>query len=217
MLSRFAACVFFPLTWKDYALRAVWNSCNECSASGLYVSFVMTLVAQEDASRPIWPGCPSKGWATGVHRLTGLPNGRPLSSAAEAEVEPELALATAGSTGALAAADGAEMAASTAPSCTFEPDVGYQNPAGGKSAPAASKESCCEQCWADKYCVVGVFLDKTCWMKYDNTGKVHKKGVVSCVTTKTPHPPPKPHTMETHGPCKIAIVIRSRFARVRTR
>ena len=46
----------------------------------------------------------------------------------------------------------------------------------------------------------GVYVDKTCWMKYDNTGKVHKAGVVACVTTKTPHPPPKQLPMETHGP-----------------
>merc|ERR1712232_1033642 len=58
----------------------VWNSCNECSASGLYVSFVMTQVAQEDRSRPIWPGCPSAGWSAGVRRLDSLPTGAPLAS-----------------------------------------------------------------------------------------------------------------------------------------
>merc|ERR1712137_791132 len=58
----------------------VWNSCNECSASGLYVSFVMTQVAAEDRSRPIWPGCPSAGWSTGVRRLDSLPTGTPLAS-----------------------------------------------------------------------------------------------------------------------------------------
>ena len=61
----------------------VWNSCNECSAKGLYATFVMTTVAEEDASRPIWPGCPSHGWSAGVHRLNSLPNGNPLQSKGE--------------------------------------------------------------------------------------------------------------------------------------
>ena len=34
---------------------AVWNACNECSGRGLYVTLVMTTVAEEDDSRPIWP------------------------------------------------------------------------------------------------------------------------------------------------------------------
>jgi hypothetical protein len=146
---------------------AVWNSCNECSASGLYVSFVMTLVAEEDLSRPIWPGCPSSGWASGVHRLTGLPNGQKLSSTAggsgfrrleasyrktpaiETDTEtmlvelesgtplarladgtgqaPAVAVATA-----VAETEAATKAAGAAHTCTFEPDTGYQNAAGGK-------------------------------------------------------------------------------------
>eukprot|EP00931_Biecheleriopsis_adriatica_P063878 TRINITY_DN38765_c0_g1_i1.p1 TRINITY_DN38765_c0_g1~~TRINITY_DN38765_c0_g1_i1.p1 ORF type:complete len:936 (-),score=124.19 TRINITY_DN38765_c0_g1_i1:136-2943(-) len=57
----------------------VWNSCNECSAKDLYVSFVMTTVAAEDQSRPIWPGCPSRGWGSGVRKLDSLPTGSPLS------------------------------------------------------------------------------------------------------------------------------------------
>lgn len=39
----------------------------------------MTTVAQEDRSRPIWPGSPSNGWIGGVHKLNSLPNGRNLS------------------------------------------------------------------------------------------------------------------------------------------
>jgi beta-mannosidase len=145
---------------------------------------VMTLVAAEDGSRPIWPGCPSTGWHSGVHRLTGLPNGQPLVSVAEAEAAQALMPASAADT----------------PSCSFEENSDYQNPAGGKSTLALSKEKCCERCWADRYCVVGVFAGSKCWIKYDNTGKVHKVGATACVTTKTPHPPPKPHKMETHGP-----------------
>lgn len=57
----------------------VWNSCNECSAKDLYVSFVMTTVAMEDKSRPIWPGCPSSGWGNGVRKLDSIPTGSPLA------------------------------------------------------------------------------------------------------------------------------------------
>lgn len=54
--------------------------------------------------------------------------------------------------------------------CSFQPDTDYQNSAGGRPAIAETKEACCEKCWADEYCVAGVFVDETCWMKYDNTG-----------------------------------------------
>lgn len=57
---------------------ALWCMCNECGGGGTYESFVAPIVASEDQSRPIWPSCPSKGWASGVNRLTGLPNGKPL-------------------------------------------------------------------------------------------------------------------------------------------
>jgi hypothetical protein len=39
--------------------------------------------AQEDMSRPVWPSCPAAGWTTGVHRLTGLPNGNALTTPAD--------------------------------------------------------------------------------------------------------------------------------------
>lgn len=37
------------------------------------VDFVLTTVATEDLSRPLWPACPAHGWQTGVHKLTSLP------------------------------------------------------------------------------------------------------------------------------------------------
>ena len=166
---------------------ALWNSCNECSASGLYVSSVMTTVAQEDTSRPIWPGCPSDGWASGVNRLSGLPNGKKLESNAgmrEQLLAENAALAI------------AAPLAKTA--CQFEKDTDYQNSAGNKVMEAATQEECCTQCQANPHCVVGVFDDKTCWQKYDNTGKVAKVGAMACDTGKTPIPRPK--KIETHGP-----------------
>jgi hypothetical protein len=57
---------------------AVYDGCNECVGQGIYASFVMTVVAGEDGSRPPWPSSPSNGWLSGVDRLTSLPNGSPL-------------------------------------------------------------------------------------------------------------------------------------------
>jgi hypothetical protein len=56
----------------------IWDGCNECGGGGLYASFVVTTVAQEDKSRPIWPSCPANGWTSGVDMLWGLPNGKTL-------------------------------------------------------------------------------------------------------------------------------------------
>ena len=55
-----------------------WDGCNECQVllntpTGIYASFVMTVVAEEDASRAIWPSCPARGWASGVEKLTARP------------------------------------------------------------------------------------------------------------------------------------------------
>jgi beta-mannosidase len=40
----------------------------------------MTVVAQEDKSRSIWPSCPALGWTAGVDKLTARPTGTPLST-----------------------------------------------------------------------------------------------------------------------------------------
>ena len=40
----------------------------------------MTVVAEEDRSRAVWPSCPAIGWSTGVHKLTALPNGNALTT-----------------------------------------------------------------------------------------------------------------------------------------
>lgn len=61
---------------------AVWIGCNECDpiAQPLYVSHVLSTVAREDSSRPLWPASPSAGWASGVHPHSSLPNGLPLQA-----------------------------------------------------------------------------------------------------------------------------------------
>ena len=40
----------------------------------------MTVVAEEDMSRSIWPSCPALGWTAGVDKLTARPTGTPLST-----------------------------------------------------------------------------------------------------------------------------------------
>ena len=57
-----------------------WSGCNECFPwlGGGIVPELITLVAETDNSRPVWPACPAEGWASGVNRLTGLPNGQPF-------------------------------------------------------------------------------------------------------------------------------------------
>ncbi len=56
---------------------------------GTYASFAMGTVAEEDASRSIWPSCPGGGWLSGVDRLTSAPNGKPLSPRAVSQSSPE--------------------------------------------------------------------------------------------------------------------------------
>ena len=72
----------------------MWDGCNEChvvinTPTGVYATFVMTVVAEEDASRAVWPSCPSDGWSAGVDRLTARPNGSPkgLLPAGQGKIE----------------------------------------------------------------------------------------------------------------------------------
>lgn len=73
---------------------ALWSGCNECivemdSAMAVYATFVMQAVAQEDPTRPLWPSCPSTtGWKSGVARISGKPNGGPLTTYSRKEAKP---------------------------------------------------------------------------------------------------------------------------------
>ena len=63
---------------SHHASIVVYDGCNECTVilgtpTGVYASFVMTVVAQEDKSRSIWPSCPALGWTKGVDQLTSRP------------------------------------------------------------------------------------------------------------------------------------------------
>ena len=68
-----------------HASLAIWDGCNECrvvmgTPTAVYATFVMTVVAQEDQSRAVWPSCPALGWTTGVHTLDSTPNGNRLTT-----------------------------------------------------------------------------------------------------------------------------------------
>ena len=63
----------------------VWDGCNECrvildTPTGIYATFVMTVVAEEDGTRAVWPSCPALGWTTGVRKLDAIPNGNVLTT-----------------------------------------------------------------------------------------------------------------------------------------
>ena len=61
----------------------IWDGCNECNPNqGEIGTTVMSIVTSEDSSRAIWPSCPAQGWASGVNRLSSLPNGKPLKPSA---------------------------------------------------------------------------------------------------------------------------------------
>ena len=62
-----------------HALWAVAFLCGNASlVASRYIDFVLRIVAREDPSRVIWPASPSCGWASGVHRMSGRPNGNKL-------------------------------------------------------------------------------------------------------------------------------------------
>ena len=70
---------------SHHASIVMWDGCNECRVimgtdTAIYATFVMTVVAQEDASRAVWPSCPALGWTTGVHKLDATPNGNALTT-----------------------------------------------------------------------------------------------------------------------------------------
>ena len=69
----------------------LWSGCNECvvemhKSTEIYATLVMQTAAEEDPTRPLWPSCPSwTGWKTGVSRVSGKPNGGPLTTYSQQE------------------------------------------------------------------------------------------------------------------------------------
>ena len=50
------------------------------TSSYTFATFVMTVVAQEDQSRVVWPSSPAAGWVTGVNSLYQTPSLTPLTT-----------------------------------------------------------------------------------------------------------------------------------------
>jgi beta-mannosidase len=73
----------------------IWDGCNECrvlmnESTAIYATFVLTVVAQEDQSRSVWPSCPAAGWTSGVDRLTSRPTGSALVTCDEGRSSIEI-------------------------------------------------------------------------------------------------------------------------------
>jgi beta-mannosidase len=121
----------------SHAALASWHGCNECEPhvafNGNVVGLALPIVAQEDASRPLWPASPSAGWAGGVDMRTGLPNGRPLRAMRGAPA-PAPAPALGGGGGGCALISNATVAYKSASDATL--------------AGLADADACCAACLA---------------------------------------------------------------------
>lgn len=191
-----------------HASMAVWDGCNECGGHGIYASFLMTVVAQEDPSHPPWPASPSPGWSSGVDTLTSLPNGSPMGlqprEAPPAGLLHVESAAVHAHTLTLACASGA--------SCTAQINVDYCNSCFDAPHPAAATaQACCDACTqaGAQTCWAAVFYEETCWFKAQaNTstplyapGRVAVWPAGSGPPPPLPPPGPEPHgDRETHGP-----------------
>lgn len=174
----------------------LWDACNECSSKALWFSFVVPTIADEEPSRPLWPACPSTGFAGGVDRLTGLANGRPLVLKSAAGLTPAPAPVAA-----------TLPALPPAAACTPYANADYAQGAIWVDAPAADLGACCDACTAQAGCVAGVLYQNVCYMK--NASMVQQPswapGLASVwVAGQTPVAPPsggcnKGLTLETHG------------------
>ena len=180
---------------------ALWDGCNECNGGGLYASFIMTTVAQEDTARPPWPSCPSGGWKSGVDTLWGLPNGNSfIASVSEGtlapRVSPKVPRARAPKAG-------------PATNCSWVDNIDLDQGTTGPlpNPDVGSEQECCDKCAAQAGCYAAVLAGSTCWMKTAAQAQipVYNEGVKCCVLpggSLPPLPPPTPphYSTETHGP-----------------
>lgn len=136
----------------------------QCGGGGLFDSFVMTVVASEDVSRPAWPSCPAQGWSSGVDRLTSFPNGQPMHTAGKSAVVPGRAAAS----DEVAARVVGACVGSTA-TCTSYTGLDYAQGVINKTAAAKTAQECCDACAADSTCFAASFVASTatCWFKPD--------------------------------------------------
>eukprot|EP00045_Choanoeca_perplexa_P014478 m.170416 g.170416 ORF g.170416 m.170416 type:complete len:997 (-) comp16688_c0_seq4:1727-4717(-) len=175
----------------------MYDGCNECKVvlgtpTGIYATFVMTVVAQEDKSRAVWPSCPGQGWEAGVNRLTGLPNDSPK--------------------GLLPAGTKTDQATPfrNASTCTFQNNVDYNHGTHWIQNNTQDEHDCCAQCQAYDSCAVAVFYHGVCYFKQSNERPVYTEGAVACwpkgsgpIPPPPPTPPPRPSPIETHGPYQL--------------
>jgi len=170
---------------SHHASIAIWDGCNEChvilnTSTGVYASFVLQTVVEEDVSRPVWPSCPSNGWAAGVGRLDSHPNGSPLGLLPNARPPPP-------------AADDAVGA------CTFTDAMDVDGDGDPNPEPGASAQACCDLCaQRQPLCASVVFVpgDNQCYFKYDGGQPWPRANRTTCIlqgrSTR--------NTIEVHGP-----------------
>jgi beta-mannosidase len=190
----------------------ITDGCNECQVvlntpTGIYAAFVLTVVAQEDTSRAIWPSCPSNGWTAGAARLTSLPNGSPLglvpntnpAAIAPRGAGPAPGMALFGDANAMGGGSllpALQLQVGANQTCTYVNDTDVQG-AGGSTAAGATPADCCPLCFASQQCTSVVWYGGQCYLKYGGS-PVASPGRVMCTPQGKPQPP---HTIETHGEC----------------
>lgn len=176
-----------------------YDACNECGGGGIYATFVNTVMAEEDPTRPQWPSNPSQGWVSGVDRLTGIPNGNPLvARKGEALRAPgpttPLALRNCASTG-------------SADNCTLLFNVDFTPGPVHTVVDAADPPACCASCTANAtLCSFAVFFEGSCYYKTtaDAALPVWSAGRVAVWPTSAGPVPPAPAPtpsgiIEQHG------------------
>ena len=185
---------------------ALYDGCNEChviigTPTGIYATFVMTIVAEEDQSRVVWPSCPSNGWTNGVNRLTSLPNGSPLGllpafASHHHTQQPAVVMQR------------QRSVATEAAQCTLQPNTDYDQGTIWTHPTASSVGDCCDKCSSNSTCDVAVFNQGVCWFKkFDHPKPVYASGRTAVwpaghgpIPPPPPPAPPSPGKMETHGP-----------------
>lgn len=152
----------------------LYDGCNECGGSGLFESFVMTTVAEEDNSRPPWPSSPSDGWMNGVDRLYGLPTGTGLKIITASSSFSVQSLASSGHFTPindekgqirkdLVSCDeyfGTKSSSTVAVTCTAQPGGNYHGfPVSTFwiPIPVSSAQECCELCANTTGCIVALY------------------------------------------------------------
>lgn len=186
----------------------MFDGCNECGGGGIYTTFVIATLMQEDVSRVPWPSCPSSGWHSGVNRLWSLPNGQPF----ESKKVPTNAII--GKAHSLHPQDTVNTSMDpyavdtftvTNSSCTYISNIDFSNGVVWTNTPANAPSDCCSTCIANPdQCYVGTYYQGKCWWKNETmTQKISFfSGTVACIPpghTIPPLPPPS-YPIETHGP-----------------